>query len=140
MEIVKKAVIKQGITGSDPRWVANLMRNLIPFDSQGAMRARRMSGINAYEGDLGRLTWDEKIFPIYMVWSYDTPIGWVDKYGAIVVPNVKYSTTTTHHQGLVQVHMGKNPCRHAPGLPSDIEDGYNVAQCGAWDAAGGDWL
>lgn len=140
MKIVKKAVIKQGITGSNPRWVANLMRDLIPFDSQGAMRARRFDGIYAYDGHLGRLEWTDEIVPIYMVWSYATPIGWVTNKGKIVVPDVKYGITTSHHQNLVSAYMGKGLCRHAPGHISDMEDGYNTAECGAWESIGGDWL
>jgi hypothetical protein len=37
--------------------------------------------------------------PIYIVWSYATPIAWyTDKHGW-VIPPAKYSITTTKHQG-----------------------------------------
>ena len=131
MEIFKKAVIKQGITGSDPRWVANLMRDLIPFDSQGAMRARRFDGKHDFDGSLGRLEWTSGIFPLYMVWSYDTPIGWVGCTGRLHVPRQTYSSTTSHHQGLVSAFMGMGPCGHGDGL---------MHECAAWRAIEGDWV
>lgn len=140
MKIVKRAKIKQGVTGSDPLWVANLMRGLIPFDSQGAMRARRFDGLEAYTDSLGRLEWADEIVPIYMVWSYATPIGWVDDRGKIVVPAVKYGVTTSNHQRLVSAFMGQGACRHAPGCSTDLEDGYTMANCGPWEAIGGDWV
>lgn len=41
----------------------------------------------------------------YTVLSYGTPIGWVTKGGEKVIPSVKYSVTTTHHQSLVSVNL-----------------------------------
>lgn len=41
------------------------------------------------------------IHPVYVVWSYDTPIGWVIDRGDVrqpFVPPVRYSMTTTRHQ------------------------------------------
>jgi hypothetical protein len=38
--------------------------------------------------------------PVYVVWSYGTPIAWVTSAGTPVVPDVKYSTTTSAHQSL----------------------------------------
>lgn len=35
---------------------------------------------------------------VYMVWSYQTPIAWYTEAGW-VVPDAKYSVTTSHHQG-----------------------------------------
>lgn len=37
----------------------------------------------------------------YAVWSYETPIAWVEREsGLIVIPPVRYSNTTTQHQYL----------------------------------------
>ena len=41
----------------------------------------------------------------YTVLSYDTPIGWVTKGGEKVIPNVRYSETTTQHQYIVKVNL-----------------------------------
>ena len=37
--------------------------------------------------------------PIYVVYSYQTPIAWVTKSGTEVHPPVRYSVTTSKHQG-----------------------------------------
>jgi hypothetical protein len=39
---------------------------------------------------------------VFVVWSYDTPIGWRDDMGWRV-PDVKYSCTTTNHQNVLAV-------------------------------------
>ena len=39
--------------------------------------------------------------PLYVIFSYDTPIAWYGELGW-VVPNVKYSVTTSRHQGIVR--------------------------------------
>lgn len=36
--------------------------------------------------------------PTYIVWSYSTPIMWWSEASGWVVPNIKYSSTTSHHQ------------------------------------------
>lgn len=41
----------------------------------------------------------------YTVLSYRTPIGWVTTAGVKVVPDVRYSPTTSQHQTLVRVHV-----------------------------------
>jgi hypothetical protein len=40
--------------------------------------------------------------PVYAVYSYATPIGWLLQDGTAVVPEVSYSVTTSQHQGLVR--------------------------------------
>jgi hypothetical protein len=36
--------------------------------------------------------------PFYVVYSYDTPIAWVTLAGEVVIPDVRYSATTSQHQ------------------------------------------
>lgn len=38
----------------------------------------------------------------YLVRSYGTPIGWVTAAGEYVIPDVKYSVTTSRHQGYLR--------------------------------------
>lgn len=38
---------------------------------------------------------------VYTVMSYNTPIGWVLDSGLVVIPPVKYSITTSGHQGML---------------------------------------
>lgn len=42
----------------------------------------------------------------YYVMSYGTPIAWVHCDGTRVVPDVKYSLTTTQHQSIVRRAWG----------------------------------
>lgn len=44
----------------------------------------------------------------YMIFSYGTPIAWVLYAGTWICPEVNYSITTTHHQGVVKTAIG-NP-------------------------------
>ncbi len=126
MEIVKKAIIKQGsawrggptvIGGPD-----GLLARLVPFDSQGAMKARRYDGTIApeYLGRSGRSFSDfmtrqydsidgpgyRQYGPLYVVYSYLTPIAWVNHRGECVIPDENYSVTTTHHQNKCRAWMG----------------------------------
>lgn len=38
----------------------------------------------------------------YVLYSYNTPIGWTDSFGAWFVPAVKYSATASRHQSLAR--------------------------------------
>jgi hypothetical protein len=41
----------------------------------------------------------------YTVLSYSTPIAWVTANGNVIVPDVKYSQTTTQQQSLCRVYL-----------------------------------
>lgn len=41
----------------------------------------------------------------YVVFSYSTPIGWVEADGTKVVPDVRYSKTTSRQQNIVRAWM-----------------------------------
>lgn len=44
---------------------------------------------------------------VYVVYSYDTPIAWAPEGEILVVPNVRYSVTTSQHQaGCLKAHRG----------------------------------
>lgn len=38
----------------------------------------------------------------FVIFSYGTPIAWVLYSGTWTVPDVRYSVTTSHHQGIVR--------------------------------------
>lgn len=42
----------------------------------------------------------------YVVWSFATPIGWVNDDGTATVPDVGYSDTTGQHQYIVKAAFG----------------------------------
>lgn len=43
----------------------------------------------------------------YTIWSYDTPIGWIDRKGSWVIPQVNLGSITAKHQALVSAAAGK---------------------------------
>jgi hypothetical protein len=43
----------------------------------------------------------------FIVMSYRTPIAWILKSGTLVMPDVKYSVTTTQHQEIVREALGQ---------------------------------
>jgi hypothetical protein len=46
----------------------------------------------------------------YTVVSYQTPIAWVLADGAVVIPDVTYSLTTTRHQGQCRAWLAAGKC------------------------------
>lgn len=41
----------------------------------------------------------------YTVLSYSTPIAWVTREGTVIIPETKYSQTTTQQQSLCHVYL-----------------------------------
>lgn len=56
-------------------------------------------------GQLPQENWESYAGSTYAVYSYETPIAWVDKSGDWVVPDVKYSVTTSKHQGRINAAL-----------------------------------
>ena len=49
----------------------------------------------------------------YVVFSYATPIGWFDyRRGTWVMPRVRYSATTSRHQGWLRQATGAGPVEY----------------------------
>ena len=49
----------------------------------------------------------------YVVFSYATPIGWFDyRRGTWVMPRVRYSATTSRHQGWLRQAIGDGPVEY----------------------------
>ena len=123
MTLVTNAIIKQGAMYSGEkasRTVGGpdgLLANMRPFKSgsSGNMTADAFTqgdfeGRGGLGGGLGRLSsyWSTQILsatPIYVVYSWATPIAWVSDFGDVTVPWDTYSPTTTHHQGLCRTWL-----------------------------------
>lgn len=65
------------------------------------------------DGTFGRLPqkWRDR-YPLrmascYVVYSYSTPIAWWDATTGWVIPDVKYSPTTSRHQSNVRLAVGR---------------------------------
>lgn len=59
-------------------------------------------GRAAYTGYLPAEYRDAARAATYVVWSYGTPIAWRDAAGQWTCPEVRYSATTSKHQGVVR--------------------------------------
>lgn len=94
------------ISSRSPK-VAQLIRDRIEFDTYGSLRGEWNGGY-----PLGALPspWREllmqhtttdkgRIERAYVVFSYATPIAWYTERHGWVIPPVKYSRTTSTHQG-----------------------------------------
>lgn len=77
---------------------ADAMRNLTPFETHGSLRGTRH---RSTFGRLPRAYWDAAAAATYLVFSYDTPIAWRNPDGTWTCPHVKYSVTTSKHQGRI---------------------------------------
>jgi hypothetical protein len=81
-----------------------------------------LRGRNVKVGDLSRLGWlpdewravwrEDKDTTVYAIWSYDTPLAWrVYRNGKArwIMPDVRYSVTTSKHQGKVRTALSQIP-------------------------------
>lgn len=90
------------------RKAAETIAQRIDFTSHGALSARTYAPTdfapNFYGSQLPREHRDAlfaalKAGPVYVVFSYETPIAWFSKHDITWhKPDVKYSMTTSHHQ------------------------------------------
>jgi hypothetical protein len=80
----------------------------VPFTTgNGTLSGRAFTGNDYLYAQAGQLPQDLRdVFvhdrPIYVVYSYATPIAWFSPVAGWVVPSVKYSVTTSRHQGIVR--------------------------------------
>jgi hypothetical protein len=94
------------------------LARLEPFDHGGTMSADTNGSAPmglGYVTPAGREPADVKeafrkdrdeVGLIYVVWSYGTVIAWVTTGGNIVIPDAKYSVTTSKQQGMVRAWLG----------------------------------
>jgi hypothetical protein len=134
------------------KW-ADTLTNLKPFRMAASMRGGWRSG------SWGWLPkeWQDTFYdddPDYVVYSYETAIAWHGNRGWIV-PDVKYSLTTTRHQSLVRSALhgeydedtGKTYSivrHHYEGDRETIKTGLTLAEaqkhCKRPDTHGVDWF
>jgi len=83
-----------------------------PFQGHGSIRGKWVTGMLGYMENgapaSGQLPKEHRAQlradlnthgRVYVVWSYATPIAWTTPDGETRVPDVKYSVTTSRHQG-----------------------------------------
>jgi hypothetical protein len=110
-----RAIIKQGAYRARERAVGGpdgLLATLTPFSSGGAMHAHRYNdadhNLSAPPASGGKMPREYTIpaTAVYVVFSYVTPIAWVDADGTVTIPDTRYSPTTTQHQGQCRAWLG----------------------------------
>lgn len=87
---------------------------LAPFKTGGALRGEKGNATGFAVGRLPSEYWDSVKDADYVVYSYATPIAWHISYdtgSAVanprwVMPNEKYSLTTTRHQAIIRTALG----------------------------------
>lgn len=82
-----------------------------PISRREAFTAGNLSGTAGWDGSFGALPadWHRALSdadPVYVVWSYRTPIAWVASDGEVTIPDVTYSPTTTQHQHTARHGLG----------------------------------
>lgn len=70
------------------------------FTTSGALRGVDAPGYVSM-GILPREYVDSARTAVYVVYSYSTPIAWLLPSGAWVVPDTRYSVTTSRHQSKI---------------------------------------
>jgi hypothetical protein len=111
---------KLTINGSWTQFVPKL-RSLSDFTTHGSLRGT--DAVGGTYGQLDRIYWDSVDFSHYTVYSYNTPIAWfvssalhtpknqsncdvIETTGGYwVVPNDKYSVTTSKSQGRINTAL-----------------------------------
>lgn len=87
-----------------------LLANLQPFEGNSMHAHRYNDPSNSVPPPANR--WGSQydgIVPataVYVVWSYVTPIAWVDADGTVIVPDQRYSVTTSKQQGYCRAWLG----------------------------------
>ncbi|WNM68807.1 hypothetical protein SEA_SOOS_77 [Gordonia phage Soos] len=80
------------------------LEQIRPFDGGIIRGEMHPNGLRVSLGELP-MQWATKLSaldgPLFVVFSYLTPIAWRTNAG-IVIPPVKYSATTTRHQNIVK--------------------------------------
>jgi hypothetical protein len=89
---------KLTINGLWTQFVAPL-RDLEDFTTHGSLRG--LKGGAGYTGQLPYGHWGSAQSAQYVVYSYNTPIAWLDRAGFWQMPAVKYSVTTSKSQGRI---------------------------------------
>jgi len=74
-----------------------------PFDTHGALYGALTDGPSfiPFSDRLPEHYVDSFYGSSYAVYSYGTPIAWLNEDGVWICPDVKYSVTTSKHQGRI---------------------------------------
>lgn len=80
---------------------ADVLRNRQDFKTGGSLTGERGSD-RGFGGSLPQAFLSAVRSAEYVVYSYTTPIAWLNADGTWTVPDVKYSVTTSRHQSKIR--------------------------------------
>ncbi len=66
------------------------------------LKSSFLGNFGSLEADWGRVIQARIELIDYFVYSYRTPIAWHDKECGWVIPNIRYSNTTSRHQSAIR--------------------------------------
>lgn len=91
------------IKAKGPWWeLAPYLRAREPFRTHGALRGEAAPPV--FTGHLPTEYHESALHATYVVYSYSTPIAWY-AHGTWVVPDTRYSVTTSAHQSRVRTAL-----------------------------------
>jgi hypothetical protein len=105
----RRRIGQMALHGTTPAKMAKAINTYTPFKIGNVSAKRWITGEWPSMGRLpmeyiNRLNSDNEDHDVYVVYSYATPIGWVklDGNDNWVIPDTKYSPTTTNHQSTLR--------------------------------------
>lgn len=89
------------------------LRKLTPFARKGYSMSAVQGAVTHFgkmdAEDIEAYQYHARVNDVmYTVLSYATPIAWVLRNGMVVIPDTKYSVTTTNQQNLCKVYLAKS--------------------------------
>jgi hypothetical protein len=91
-----RRIVAQGVRLSTPFRHGNLWAEWTLYPSWGQLPVPFIRQLKNIPGE------------VFVVYSYNTPIGWRSPIVEWTIPDVKYSVSTSHHQNMLRV-MVANP-------------------------------
>lgn len=97
------------ISTRDWQMIAKALSNGEAFRTHGSLKGAPVEGAltNWDMGRLPRELYTSAMFASYVIWSYSTPVAWLDADGEWQVPDVRYSVTTGRQQSTVRTAVSR---------------------------------
>ena len=129
--LVRKGMYSGPLASRTTGGPEGLLARCVGFKGAGSMYAHRYNGQPdgtnmAPPVSAGKFDGTIPATAIYVVWSFATPIAWVDEDGTVTIPDQRYSVTTTIQQNQCRAWLGAA----VPGTTTNthhVAEGYRVS-------------